>query len=355
MKKILVILEAGNAYPSGMVRALIYKDFFARNNYDYKYVNRQPSFLIKLMDKNTRKLNMFPFLRHLLINQINKRTISNSKKIIDLAPNYDIIFMSKIFDYNLINNLKKFKKRLILDFVDSVWEYNNGNNDFYRCIEIVDAVTTDNDYIANYVRKFYSNCFVIPDYPQLDKFEKQRYKNRKKTDDIIVGWIGTQSTFKNVLLIWDVLENIFAKHPNLKLHLIGAPVDLPKTKNIKYAFKSTYTQSEMIEEVLLMDIGLFPLDNSVSSHARGILKATIYMCGEVAIICSPIGQLNDFIIEGENGLFANDKNEWEQKLEKLILDTDLRKRIAKQGLEQVREEFSLEENFKKLCAIIEKD
>ena len=81
----------------------------------------------------------------------------------------------------------------------------------------------------------------------------------------------------------------------------------------------------MIKETLSMDIGLFPLDDSVSSEVRGILKATIYMCGEVAVICSPVGQLNDFITEGYNGLLANGKNEWGEKLELLILDIALRR------------------------------
>jgi glycosyltransferase involved in cell wall biosynthesis len=353
MQKLLIILEAGKAYPSGIIRGLIYKDLFAKKAYVCKYVSRLPPFLIKLMDKSGRILKTFPFLRQTLLNQINKFTISNREKIISLAPDFDVVFMSKVFDYNLISNLKRIKKRLILDFGDSVWLYNNGNNDFYECIDIVDAVITDNEYTASYVRKYNANCFVIPDYPQLDKFEKKRNKYKNKSGNIIIGWIGSQSSFKNLLLIWDVLESVFTKYSNLHLKLLGAPVDLPKSENIKYTFKSTYTQSEMIKEVLSMDIGLFPLDNTVSSQVRGILKATIYMCGEVAVICSPIGQLKDFIIEGHNGLFANDKNEWEQKLELLILNKCLRKKIAKQGLEHVRDEFSIEENFKKLCAILE--
>ena len=60
MHKVLVILEAGKAYPSGIIRGLIYKDLFNKNDYKAQYLNRLPSFLITLMEKSGRILIIFP-------------------------------------------------------------------------------------------------------------------------------------------------------------------------------------------------------------------------------------------------------------------------------------------------------
>ena len=68
---------------------------------------------------------------------------------------------------------------------------------------------------------------------------------------------------------------------------------------IDYSIRPTYNQKQMAEEVLNMDIGLFPLQNIEASVVRGVLKASIYMCGAVPVIGSAIGELND--------LFRTDK------------------------------------------------
>jgi hypothetical protein len=40
--RVLAVLEAGDRYPSGVVRGLVYKDFFARDDMSVEFVSRQP-------------------------------------------------------------------------------------------------------------------------------------------------------------------------------------------------------------------------------------------------------------------------------------------------------------------------
>src|SRR5436309_2926404 len=47
----LVILEGGSLYPSGVVRALIYREHFARNGWEVVYRNRRFPFLAALVHK----------------------------------------------------------------------------------------------------------------------------------------------------------------------------------------------------------------------------------------------------------------------------------------------------------------
>ena len=53
----------------------------------------------------------------------------------------------------------------------------------------------------------------------------------------------------------------------------------------------------------------------------------------------------DLIDDGVNGFLAGSRQEWEQKLGRLIEDRTLRERIGRAGLETVSRDFSLERGF----------
>jgi glycosyltransferase involved in cell wall biosynthesis len=178
----------------------------------------------------------------------------------------------------------------------------------------------------------------------------------KQSGKVIIGWIGTPGTLFNLFSIFEPLERIFSRLNNIELRIVGSGHRkdlLPCFERVKYSTLPFYNQKEMIEEVLKMDIGLFPLFDIDNSNARGILKATIYMSGEVAVIGSAIGQTPDLISDGTNGLLARTPKEWEEKLEKLITDSEFRKRLSKNGLETVRSEFTTEQNFKRLLSVFQ--
>jgi glycosyltransferase involved in cell wall biosynthesis len=135
---------------------------------------------------------------------------------------------------------------------------------------------------------------------------------------------------------------------HLRLVGVGPNPSLPLFERVPFSARAHYTPEEMAKEVLNMDIGLFPMFDVENSIARGILKALIYMSGEAVAVCSPRGQVNDLIADGVNGMLANSTAEWCEKLERLIVDPALRRRIAAAGLETVREGYTLRKSFENL-------
>ena len=220
------------------------------------------------------------------------------KYILAISGRFDVIYTSKVQDWDLIYKLKVLKKRrIVYDFGDSVWLFTN-NERFNEIISIVDTVTTDNKYVLDYVIKYNKNCIVIPDYPQLDVFDKLRLNHKKQNDKIVIGWIGTPGTLFNIGLIWDVIHFLFTKYKNIHLRIVGGGNNkslFPDYYYIDYSVRATYNQKQMAEEILNMDIGLFPLQDIESSVVRGVLKASVYMCGAVPVVASSIGELSDFI------------------------------------------------------------
>ncbi len=290
---------------------------------------------------------------------LSRAEVHSEASILKKAASADVVYLSKVLSLSLYERLKESTTaRIVLDFGDSVWLYNDGANEhsFQQVLRIVDAVTTDNARTAEYVRQFNSDCTVIPDSPQLEEFDRRRSsRTRSMRRDVVLGWLGTPSTLFNLYEIWEALEIIGQRHPDATIRLVGAGHDpnlRPAFERIRYSIVESYDQNRMIDEVLDMDIGLFPLQNVERSRVRGVLKAAIYMCGEAAVVASPVGQVVDVIRNGENGLLAGSRDEWVRQLERVILDRELRLRLTAEGLTYVRQHFRTEESWLLLKSVL---
>lgn len=340
--RLLVILEMGLLYPSGFLRAWIFRGHFARAGWLARFVSH--NFTGPLLWHIKPLFKLYRYL--------------NELRLVYLAGSCDVVYMCKVQSLRLVAMLRRrTRAKLVLDFGDAVWMPRYENPEFSGVLSMVDAVTTDNELTAAYVRRFNVNCTVVADSPQIEMFDGMRDKVRKNTDGpVILGWVGSQSTAYNLYLIWEALERLFVKHPNIHLRLLGTGKDarfIPPFEKVRYSCLKTYTQQEMIREVLKMDIGLFPLQDVEASRVRGVLKASIYMSGEAAAVCSPVGQCADFIKDGINGMLAGPGEEWERKLDLLINDKKLRLALAKGGLETVRGKLTLDCAFSTLRSVIE--
>lgn len=353
MPRILVLLQAGDAYASGTIRALIYRDHFRRVGAQVSYASIQLPSLVRLKER----VPTMALKNGVAVIRTGLAAV-NGLRVIRKAKNYDVVYMSKVSSHLLVGQLRKHSNaRLVLDFGDALWSKRSGVSKFNQTLALVDAVTTDNEHTAEHVRRFQPSCTVIPDTPQLELFDQYRgqLRRRDSTDRVILGWIGSRSTVFGLFAIWEALERLFEKHDNLHLRIVGAGHDrrlLPPFAKVRFSVVPGYKQTEMVKEVMAMDIGLFPLHDVEDSRARGVLKACVYMAGEAAVIASPIGQNNDLIENGVNGLLAKTTGEWVERLERLVLDADLRRRLVVAGLETVRTSFTTEKSFEKLYSVL---
>src|SRR5215470_16988933 len=349
-RRLLVVLEAGDRWPSGVVRGTVYRELFAKHGFDAIFMTRQPLEMMDWLD-GPHSAPMRVLLHYRVRKKLLSRaTAASEKEILKHAQNADIVYTSKILSYPLVQALcKQTNAHVVYDFGDALWLAGNNSDEFNDVLRTVDAVTTDNEKTAQYVRTFNPHCTVIPDTPQIEQFDKRRGELIPKPDDpIVLGWIGTPGTAYNLYLIWDVLEELFERHENLQLRIVGAGWDerlIPPFEKVRFTTLPTYNQNQMIEEIFRMHIGLFPLQNLEKSRVRGVLKALVYMSGEACVIGSPVGQSLEVIEDGTNGLLAGSSQEWISKIEMLIQNKDLRARLAKNGLETVRSKFSLEKSF----------
>lgn len=359
MKKLLVVLEAGDSLPSGVIRGLAYEDLFAQNGFEAKFVSRRPSSLFKTSRFPFRQLLDFAPLRNRLVTRI---TAHNENEIRKLARGADVIYLNKVSSQSLLQDLLKEKQaRIVYDFGDAIWLQEWSAHELNEVLRQMDAVTTDNEITAGYVRRVNPNCVVIPDAPALHAFDARRGELSQKPGDrvvlgqFVIGWLGSPATAYNLYVVWEALEELFKRHQHLHLRLVGTGNDLrllPEFENVRFSCVPFYDQSKMVEEVFGMHIGLFPLQDVERCRMRGVFKATNYMSGEAAVVASPVGQCADFIQDGVNGMLATTKGEWIEKLERLIVDEALRRRLSENGLASVRANFRVEQSFEKLKEVL---
>ena len=353
----LAVLDIGARAPSGMVRALSYQDLFAAHGFEVTFVSRQPLRVMDLLKSPP------PLTARLLRRPLVSRTLTewatdrSERRIIRQASRFDVVYLSKVMSYQFVRALRSATRaRIVLDFGDAIWLNLQSADEFGELLSLVDAITTDNTVTAEYIRQYVPNCVVVPDAPQVEKFDERRGdSDRGRHDLVTLGWIGSRGTTYNLYVVWEALEELFRVHPNLHLRLVGTGrkrVLIPPFERVRFSVRESYGQAEMIEEVLGMDIGLFPLQNVEKCRVRGVLKATVYMSGEAAVVASPVGQVGDLIQDGVNGMLARSTGEWIEKLNTLIVDSKLRRRIALAGLDTVRAGFTLEQSFLRLKQVL---
>lgn len=358
--KVLFVMEGGGWLAQDFVRGQIYQELFRLKGISANYVGYHfapPDWILRPRTETMQILTKFLGVRVLwwkIFDKVGKKI--NHHRIVQMASNYDAIVLVKVSSLNLVKQIRQSSTaRLVYDLSDAVWlpllsiDY----PDIREILCSVDAVTWDYKYTMEFAKQYNKNTFPWLPASQVELFDAVRNPSKPSSisGKITLGWLGSFGTLFNLYEIWVALEQIFEKYPNLHLRLLGTGSNkwlLPHFENVSYSVMPSYSSQQMIEEVLKMDIGLFPLFDVEDSRVRGFLKALVYMSGHAAVIASPRGEVTQLIQDGVNGMLANSTPEWVDKLEKLITNQDLRQRIAAAGLQTVRRDYSLQNSFNSL-------
>jgi glycosyltransferase involved in cell wall biosynthesis len=351
-----LIVVNGLHEPSAIVRAEQYAPFFERSSeWKASFIARRSQKWVERSNRTNRPTAplIVPLVHRPVAAYTRHWEQKREDEIVRVAADVDLVYLVKIPHLPLYQRLKALNKPVVVaDFNDGLWLpafQSSGWQQLDAILSTAHGVICENGHVADYARKHNATVQVVPDSPQLDQFDRQRPRVRRDPNRTVLGWIGSPENVGSLYRIWEPLEALMRRVPNLHLRVLGADRhQLPRFEAVSWSAKPRFNQAVMIEEALAFDIGLFPMFHTGDGLARGNLKAMIYMSAEAAVLCEDYGENRTLVTDGVNGALAGTMEQWLQKMEWLATDRPARAAIAARGLQTIRERFAPEVVFEEL-------
>lgn len=209
------------------------------------------------------------------------------------------------------------------------------------------AVFCGNRYIADFAGQFARNSVFLPTVVDTDEY---RVAPTRETDDIVVGWIGSPSTWRYVEPCIPTLRRV-ADRFCVTMHAVGAGAKAASlSKDFSRLRSIDWTHASEIADIQAMDIGIMPAINEPWALGKCGYKLIQYMACGLPVIASPVGAARDIVEHGVNGMLAETADEWESALGALIADAGLRSRMGAAGRARVEQQYSLRVHAPRLVA-----
>ena len=221
-------------------------------------------------------------------------------------------------------------------------------------IDASDVITVTTPTLASKFDE--SKTVIIPNYYVDSVFDIK--KDIKKEGRLKLGYYGTLTHSKDLLLIKDVILRLKEKH-DFDFEVIGgfnqgddidgdwfSAVELPADNmNFEKFMK-------WLSENVNWDVAVVPLEDSPFNQCKSELKFIELAVMAVPAVYSDMCVYNGVVDDGINGFLAENDDEWVEKIEKLISDKELCENIRQNALNEVLSSYKLEDRVNQWDEII---
>jgi len=250
--------------------------------------------------------------------------------------------------------LRKHSKKLIYEFDDAVFLDSKTlrlsqtrNKRFQQTVKAADCCITTNNYLATYARKFCWNVKILPNAVDLSRW---KIKSAKKTEQITIGFIGSGSTAEYLLPLAEKFSFLCELYPQIKFKIIS---DKPiKLKGVRTEYKPFNPKTE-VEDVHSFDIGIAPYPENAWTMGKFPVKVLTYMACGLPVIASDVTSVKKIIQDGESGLLARTKEDWERKIALLIESPGLQTKLGINARKRVENIYSLDKVAKGYVSVLQ--
>ena len=251
----------------------------------------------------------------------------------EAAAAADVVVMAKVPSLPLLQHVRACARGPVLfDFTDALWlphHQSHGWQDLHALLAEADALLCDNEEIARYGRGHNAKVYLWPASTQVELFDAAR-ATASAHETVRLGWVGSQGTAPGLHRMADALTALAQRVPGLELRVLGCDAAaVPDIPGLRISVRPEYDEAAMIDEMVAMDIGLFPAPFSLEDFRnRGPLKGALYMSAGLSIVCQRGGELDAIVQQGVNGFTADGTEEWTQHLEALATNATLRRTMG---------------------------
>ncbi len=277
------------------------------------------------------------------------------------VPGADVVFFrGPVFPYGpplFERIIHAINPRMVFDIDDAIWEPPaHVDSPFLRFVDfgwvrkmsaMCAHAIVGNNHLAAYVRPLNPKLTIVPTCIDMEKHRAKIYGDSE--GPVVLGWTGLKNNLGHLEIIAPVLQALAKAHPfrlsvasGEEYHLEGVDVE-NHYWNIKHE----------IDYLANADIGIMPLKDTPRARGKCAFKALQHMGVGTPSVISPVGMNAEVIEDGVDGFLANTPQEWKEKLERLILEPQLRRRMGEAARKTVQERYSHEANYPKIKAAFE--
>ena len=249
---------------------------------------------------------------------------------------------------------------IVFDFDDAIYLHSSGERNplvrmlkrpekTAKILELSAAVIAGNETLKDYSSRYNPNITVIPTPVDTEHFRPAPKKDH--SDNIVIGWIGSNTTAPYLQMIEPALEQLMARYPQVELRIVGGSYRPPGLKAV--SLRRWGLESEL-RELHGFDIGIMPMPDTDWTRGKCGFKALFYMSVGLPSVCSPVGVTTDILQDGANGFLATTTEEWVERLSRLVEDAELRRELGQAGRRTVEEKYSLETQAPRLLTVLER-
>ena len=240
--------------------------------------------------------------------------------------------------------LRKINSNITIDFWDSVWHY-SGHDLIQNTVRHCDKITVVNDHLYQYFQFSSAKKFIYPIAVNVDRYQtKINFELAKPIKLFYTGGPGNVKQF--LKLIHPVLLSVNKK---FELHIVSSgKFYSPDYPIVNYEFE----ESTFFEIMKTCDIGIYKVRSDDESKGKMAMKVLDYLSTGLPVICSKDG-ISPFIKNNHDAIIVSDEHDWNSKLELLLSDIQLRKKLGFNSIQMVRKNHNLDDSFKNLLKILE--
>lgn len=192
-----------------------------------------------------------------------------------------------------------------------------------RLIRWCEHAICGNPTVAAYVSGRGVPATIVPTLVDTARFTPRA---ARPSGEIVVGWIGTHSTFAYLRTLLPVFRRLAGAH-RFRLRVVGAGRADTVVDGVDVEMRPWSLDRE-IEDLRSFDVAVYPLPADEWARAKSGFKAIQYMSCGIPFVASPIGVVADTGTPGVTHFEARSDDEWFEHLSRLVTDAALRERMG---------------------------
>jgi len=220
---------------------------------------------------------------------------------------------------------KLYRKCVVFDFDDAIWLRNTSEGNpiisylkRYRNADDLcrwaTVVSCGNRYLCDHARLFNANVVLNPTTIDTIGHHNRVRHFPDSIDKVVIGWTGTHSTIRYLTQLMPVLQRLRTRFDFELLVIADRPPEFAMD-GLRFV---PWCKDTEIDDLLMMHVGMMPLEDDAWSRGKCGFKALQYMALGIPAIVSPVGVNSNIVQHGANGYICADDAAWEQTLTEIL-------------------------------------